>query len=80
MYQYYKGLLIREGIFVLTGVAAADYAGPALVLSFIISGMACAFAALCYAELSAMIPISGSAYTFVYVGLGEIWGWIITPP
>ena len=71
------GAIIGTGIFVLTGVAAADYAGPALVLSFIISGMACAFAALCYAELSAMIPISGSAYTFGYVGLGEIWGWII---
>ena len=71
------GAIIGTGIFVLTGVAAADYAGPALVLSFIISGMACAFAALCYAELSSMIPISGSAYTFGYVGLGEIWGWII---
>ena len=71
------GAIIGTGIFVLTGVAAADYAGPALVLSFVISGIACAFAALCYAELSAMIPISGSAYTFGYVGLGEIWGWII---
>lgn len=71
------GAIIGTGIFVLTGVAAADYAGPALVLSFIISGMACVFAALCYAELSAAIPISGSAYTFGYVGLGEIWGWII---
>lgn len=71
------GAIIGTGIFVLTGVAAADYAGPALVLSFVISGIACVFAALCYAELSAMIPISGSAYTFGYVGLGEIWGWII---
>lgn len=71
------GAIIGTGIFVLTGVAAADYAGPALILSFIISGIACAFAALCYAELSAMIPISGSAYTFGYVGLGEIWGWLI---
>lgn len=71
------GAIIGTGIFVLTGVAAADYAGPALVLSFIVSGMACVFAALCYAELSAMIPISGSAYTFRYIGLGEIWGWII---
>ncbi|MGL5694871.1 MAG: amino acid permease [Peptostreptococcaceae bacterium] len=71
------GAIIGTGIFVLTGVAAADYAGPALILSFIISGIACAFAALCYAELSSMIPISGSAYTFGYVGLGEIWGWII---
>jgi basic amino acid/polyamine antiporter, APA family len=71
------GAIIGTGIFVLTGVAAADYAGPALVLSFILSGLACTFAALCYAELSAMIPISGSAYTFGYVGLGEIWAWII---
>lgn len=71
------GAIIGTGIFVLTGVAAADYAGPALVLSFILSGLACTFAALCYAELSAMIPISGSAYTFGYVGLGEIWAWLI---
>lgn len=71
------GAIIGTGIFVLTGVASADYAGPALILSFIISGIACAFAALCYAELSAMIPISGSAYTFGYVGLGEILGWLI---
>ncbi|WP_123053037.1 amino acid permease [Clostridium sp. JN-1] len=71
------GAIIGTGIFVLTGVAAADYAGPALVLSFIFSAIACTFAALCYAELSAMIPVAGSAYTFGYVGLGEIWAWII---
>ncbi|MDW8799769.1 amino acid permease [Clostridium sp. A1-XYC3] len=71
------GAIIGTGIFVLTGVAAADYAGPALVLSFVFSGIACSFAALCYAELAAMIPVAGSAYTFGYVGLGEIWAWII---
>lgn len=71
------GAIIGTGIFVLTGVAAADYAGPALVLSFIFSGIACSFAALSYAELAAMIPVAGSAYTFGYVGLGEIWAWII---
>lgn len=71
------GAIIGTGIFVLTGVAAADYAGPALVLSFVFSGIACTFAALCYAELAAMIPVAGSAYTFGYVGLGEIWAWII---
>lgn len=71
------GAIIGTGIFVLTGVAAAEYSGPALVISFIISGLACVFAALCYAELSAMIPIAGSAYTFGYVGLGEFWGFLI---
>ncbi|MFC0906538.1 amino acid permease [Clostridium sp. MT-14] len=71
------GAVIGTGIFVLTGVAAANYAGPALILSFIVSGMTCAFAALCYAELSVMMPIAGSAYTYGYVGLGEIWAWII---
>lgn len=71
------GCIIGTGIFVLTGVAAANYAGPALILSFVFSGLTTTFAALCYAELSAMIPIAGSAYTFGYVGLGEIWAWII---
>ena len=71
------GCIIGTGIFVLTGVAAANYAGPALILSFVFSGVTCTFAALCYAELSAMIPIAGSSYTFGYVGLGEIWAWII---
>ena len=71
------GAIIGTGIFVLTGVAAADYAGPALILSFVVSGITCTFAALCYAELAAMIPIAGSAYTYGYVGLGEIWTWII---
>lgn len=71
------GAIIGTGIFVLTGIAAANYSGPALMLSFVISGLACAFAALCYAELSAMIPIAGSAYTFGYVGLGELWAWLI---
>lgn len=71
------GAIIGTGIFVLTGVAAANYAGPALVLSFIVSGITCCCAALCYAELASMIPIAGSAYTFGYVGLGEVWAWLI---
>lgn len=71
------GAIIGTGIFVLTGVAAADYAGPGLMLSFIFCGITCAFVALCYAELAAMIPVAGSAYTFGYVGLGELWAWII---
>jgi len=71
------GAIIGTGIFVLTGVAAAEYAGPALILSFILSGITCICAALCYAELAAMIPVAGSAYTYCYVGLGEIWAWIV---
>jgi basic amino acid/polyamine antiporter, APA family len=71
------GAIIGAGIFVLTGQAAAQYAGPAIVLSFIISGMACAFAGLCYAEFASMIPISGSAYTYAYTTLGEFLAWII---
>ncbi|MBN8550407.1 MAG: amino acid permease, partial [Deltaproteobacteria bacterium] len=71
------GGIIGAGIFVLTGQAAASYAGPAIVLSFILSGIGCAFAALCYAEFAAMIPISGSAYTYSYATLGEFVAWII---
>jgi basic amino acid/polyamine antiporter, APA family len=71
------GGIIGAGIFVLTGQAAANYAGPAIVISFILSGIACAFAALCYAELAAMIPISGSAYTYAYATLGQLMAWII---
>jgi len=71
------GAVIGAGIFVLTGQAAAKYAGPAIVFSFILAGMACAFAGLCYAEFSAMIPISGSAYTYGYATLGEFVAWII---
>ncbi len=71
------GAVIGAGIFVLTGQAAAQYAGPAIVISFIISGLACAFAGLCYAEFAAMIPIAGSAYTYSYATLGEFLAWII---
>ena len=71
------GAIIGAGIFVLTGQAAAQYAGPAIVFSFILAGIACAFAGLCYAEFSAMIPISGSAYTYGYATLGEFFAWII---
>lgn len=71
------GAIIGTGIFVLTGVAAANYAGPGLVLSFIISGVACAFAALVYAEFSSTVPVAGSAYTYSYVSLGEFTAWII---
>lgn len=71
------GAVIGAGIFVLTGQAAANYAGPAIVFSFILAGVACALAGLCYAEFSAMIPISGSAYTYGYATLGELFAWII---
>ena len=71
------GAVIGAGIFVLTGQAAAKYAGPAIVFSFVLAGVACAFAGLCYAEFSAMIPISGSAYTYGYATLGEFIAWII---
>ena len=71
------GAIIGTGIFVITGIAAATYAGPALAVSFVISGAACIFAALCYAEFAAMVPVAGSAYTYSYASLGEIWAWII---
>jgi APA family basic amino acid/polyamine antiporter len=71
------GAIIGAGIFVLTGQAAALYAGPAIVISFIISGVGCAFAGLCYAEFASLIPIAGSAYTYAYATLGEIFAWII---
>ncbi len=71
------GAIIGAGIFVLTGSAAAKYAGPAIVLSFVLSGIACVFAGLCYAEFASLIPIAGSAYTYGYATLGEIFAWII---
>ncbi len=71
------GGIIGAGIFVLTGQAAASYAGPAIVISFIISGIGCAFAALCYAEFAAMIPVAGSAYTYAYATMGRFIAWII---
>ncbi len=71
------GGIIGAGIFVLTGQAAAQYAGPSIALSFVISGIGCSFAGLCYAEFAAMIPMAGSAYTYAYATLGEIVAWII---
>lgn len=71
------GCIVGAGIFVITGTAAALYAGPALVISFLLSAVACAFAGLCYAEFASMIPISGSAYTYSYATMGEFVAWII---
>ena len=71
------GAVIGTGIFILTGQAAHDKAGPAIILSFVTSGVACIFAALCYAEFASMAPVAGSAYTYAYATLGELFAWII---
>jgi len=71
------GAIIGTGIFVLIGVAAHDKAGPAVTLSFALAGLACVFAALCYAEFASMAPVAGSAYTYAYATLGELFAWII---
>ena len=71
------GAIIGTGIFVLTGTAAANHAGPALVVSFLIAGLGCAFAGLCYAEFASMIPVAGSAYSYSYATLGEGVAWFI---
>lgn len=71
------GAVIGAGIFVITGQAAAEHAGPAIMLSFVLAGIACAFAGLCYAEFAAMLPVSGSAYSYSYATLGEGVAWLI---
>ncbi|MDX6683025.1 MAG: basic amino acid/polyamine antiporter, family, partial [Solirubrobacteraceae bacterium] len=71
------GVIIGTGIFVLTGKAAGTLAGPAIALSFVAAGIACALAALCYAEFASTVPVAGSAYTFSYASLGELVAWII---
>jgi len=71
------GVIIGAGLFSLTGIAAAENAGPAVTLSFVIAAVGCAFSALCYAEFASMVPVSGSAYTYAYATLGEVFAWII---
>src|SRR6266516_38934 len=71
------GAIIVTGIFVLTGTVAAVNAGPAVVLSFVLAGIVSAFAALCYSEFASLVPMSGSAYTYGYATLGELFAWII---
>src|SRR5215212_1568609 len=71
------GAIIGAGIFVATGEAAKNTAGPALMLSYVAAGVTCIFAALCYAEFASMAPVAGSAYTYAYATLGELFAWII---
>lgn len=71
------GAIIGAGIFVLTGTAAAQYAGPGIMISFVLGGIACAFVGLCYSELAALIPVAGSSYTYTYATLGEFFAWLI---
>ena len=71
------GAIIGGGIFTLTGIAAHDYAGPALALSFVIAGIGCLFASLCYAEFASVLPVEGSAYAYAYGTVGELFAWFI---
>src|SRR5437667_3028596 len=71
------GAIIGAGIFVMTGRTAAHQAGPAVMISYAVAGFGCAFAALCYAEFASMVPVAGSAYTYAYATLGELFAWII---
>src|SRR5256712_14056582 len=71
------GALIGAGIFVATGAAAHNVGGPALMMSYTVAGIPCVFAALCYAEFASMVPVAGSAYTYAYATLGELFAWII---
>ena len=71
------GAIIGTGIFVITGTATAQYAGPSIVLSFILAAVGCVFAGLCYAEFASAIPVAGSAYTYGYATLGEFFAWVI---
>ena len=71
------GAIIGAGLFSITGIAAANFAGPGIMISFIIAALGCAFAGLCYAEFASMIPVAGSAYTYSYATMGEFIAWII---
>jgi APA family basic amino acid/polyamine antiporter len=71
------GCIIGAGVYVMTGTAAADYAGPSVVISFAIAGLACGFTGLCYAELSSVLPVSGASYTYAYAALGEVFAWAL---
>ena len=71
------GVIIGAGLFSLTGIAAANHTGPAVTLSFVVAAVGCAFSALCYAEFAALVPVAGSAYTYSYATMGELFAWII---
>lgn len=71
------GCIIGAGVYVMTGTAAANYAGPAVILSFVLAGLACGFTALCYAELASVLPVSGASYTYAYASLGEVFAWAL---
>src|SRR5678810_724927 len=71
------GAIIGAGLFSITGLAAANHAGPAITISFIVAALGCAFAGLCYAEFASMIPVAGSAYTYSYATMGEFIAWVI---
>src|SRR5258708_24965592 len=71
------GCIIGAGVYVMTGTAAANYAGPAVVISFALAGLACGFTALCYAELSSTLPVAGASYSYAYAALGEVFAWIL---
>lgn len=71
------GCIVGAGVYVMTGTAAASYAGPAVILSFFIAALACGFTALCYAELASVLPVSGASYTYAYAALGELWAWAL---
>src|ERR1700730_17772464 len=77
LFAFGIGGIIGTGIFVLTGLAAAQHAGPAIVISFVIAGIGCMFAGLCYSEFAAMVPVCGSAYAYSYATLGEIIAWFV---
>ena len=71
------GVIVGTGIFVLTGVAAAQYAGPALMVSFLLAGITCGFVSLVYSELASMVSVAGSAYAYAYTSVGELWAWLV---
>jgi APA family basic amino acid/polyamine antiporter len=71
------GCIVGAGVYVMTGTAAATYAGPAVIVSFVLAALACGFTALCYAELASVLPVSGASYTYAYAALGETWAWAL---
>ena len=71
------GVIVGAGLFSITGLVAAEYSGPAVIISFVLASLGCCFAALCYSEFASIIPVSGSAYTYSYATMGELVAWVI---